>query len=744
MIQGARAHAAADYAEASREAAPIAPAPDVSDEGGPDEGGPEERGTEERGTERPPGRARAVWTGALILVLAVGWIAALAVGLASASAGGSAPPRLAAWIGIGCGPLALLAVLLLLLRTGRHELGRHARASALLRADTAALDDALATMTRRIEGARRELDGQAARLATLGTGAAERIARAAIDLGGQADAFTRTTAALDDATATARADLGVLLADLPRAEAAARALAERIRSGGDEANGAARLLSDLLGRLDERADAAGAACGNAATGLAERLRHVEEGAASAEARIALASGAMDQAVDRALGAAAAGVEETRRALAGQSAALAAMVDEGQAAIGATGDEAARRLGERLDAIVRRVEAIGTRLAGQDEAARATLDGVRRALEAAEAFDRVIASGGRAAETLVERMAQLRQQAEAGHGIVAQSIPAALARVRLHAEQGLQAIMLAGEHGERLSGTAELVRSRLAEADRLMERQQGLLDATGTDADRRLAGLTRKAEALRALLGETDTAIAALHDSASGSLTDALLRVRETAAAAGEQASDALTAAIPRAARRLSESAARAMTAALAEVGHAEIEAVGTAARTAVDAARGASARLADQLRAIAQTATAIEGRIAANRADTEAHDEASFARAMGLLIEALNSAAIDVERLLSTEVGDAAWRAYLRGDRGIFTRRAVRLLDRTEAAAIVGRYEGDAAFHALVSRYIHDFEALIRRATATPEGTPMATAMLSSDAGKLYVALAQAIERLRR
>ena len=36
------------------------------------------------------------------------------------------------------------------------------------------------------------------------------------------------------------------------------------------------------------------------------------------------------------------------------------------------------------------------------------------------------------------------------------------------------------------------------------------------------------------------------------------------------------------------------------------------------------------------------------------------------------------------------------------------------------------------------------RVMATREGTPIATTMLSSDTGKLYVALAQAIERLRK
>jgi hypothetical protein len=83
-------------------------------------------------------------------------------------------------------------------------------------------------------------------------------------------------------------------------------------------------------------------------------------------------------------------------------------------------------------------------------------------------------------------------------------------------------------------------------------------------------------------------------------------------------------------------------------------------------------------------------------------------------------------------------------DRGIFTRRAVKLLDRADTQAVTQRYNEDSEFRDQVHRYIHDFEALLRRVMATREGTPIATTMLSSDMGKLYVALAQAIERLRR
>lgn len=125
-------------------------------------------------------------------------------------------------------------------------------------------------------------------------------------------------------------------------------------------------------------------------------------------------------------------------------------------------------------------------------------------------------------------------------------------------------------------------------------------------------------------------------------------------------------------------------------------------------------------------------------------DEEGFARRMALLTESLNSAAIDVAKILSNEVTDTAWEQYLKGDRGVFTRRAVRLLNTQEVRIIARHYHDDREFRAQVNRYIHDFEAMMRVLLSTRDGHVVSVTLLSSDVGKLYVALAQAIERLRQ
>ena len=116
---------------------------------------------------------------------------------------------------------------------------------------------------------------------------------------------------------------------------------------------------------------------------------------------------------------------------------------------------------------------------------------------------------------------------------------------------------------------------------------------------------------------------------------------------------------------------------------------------------------------------------------------------MPLLIESLNSAAIELAGIYATEVPDSSWAAYLKGDRGAFTRRAVKLLDAGDMRAIVEAYESDDVTRERVNRYIHDFEAMLRAVLAQRDSAPIGVTLLSSDMGKLYVALAQAIERLR-
>ena len=68
----------------------------------------------------------------------------------------------------------------------------------------------------------------------------------------------------------------------------------------------------------------------------------------------------------------------------------------------------------------------------------------------------------------------------------------------------------------------------------------------------------------------------------------------------------------------------------------------------------------------------------------------------------------------------------------------------SEAREIASIYDSDSDFRDHVNRYIHDFEAMLRTLLSTRDGNAVSVTLLSSDMGKLYVILAQALERLRQ
>ncbi len=169
-----------------------------------------------------------------------------------------------------------------------------------------------------------------------------------------------------------------------------------------------------------------------------------------------------------------------------------------------------------------------------------------------------------------------------------------------------------------------------------------------------------------------------------------------------------------------------------------------AAAHASGVGREATVQLRDQLARVNELTVNLEQRIARARELAEEQVNNDFSRRMALITDSLNSAAIDLTSALAQEVSDTSWDAYLKGDRGIFTRRAVRLIDNGDAKEIAELYQNDDEFNANVSRYIHDFESMLRSVLSTRDGKALGVTVLGSDVGKLYVVLAQSIERLRQ
>lgn len=712
----------------------------------------------------PPVVAILVALGCTGAMLALAWPSVRA---------GLPPVALVQLLAALCVPPTLVALLYLLaMRTSRAEAHRFGTTARAMRAEAAMLERVITMLARRIDENRAALAEQTNVLIAMGDRAAEHLEASARGIDSQSRAIDASTRLLADATTDAERRVEGLLSSLPQAQDAMRAMAARVEDAGLLASEHAAVLDVQLTALAARGIEADAIAAGAAERLAAHIARMEASSESAGARLEQVTGQMATEVDGAIDRTTLAVDEARRGFAAQGEAILAMLAANQAALDRAGRDSADAVAQRLVTIEEAVARVGDRLAqeqGRGDALFAGLsEGVERldrdlqALHLAgtdrtqdlaasvralhgslEALSEAMIAGDTLARQVIGTSEHLLTALDASAREMDETLPGALARLdnRIAATRevvaGVRPELLAlvtaaeGTH-DAIGAIAALV---VQQRDALTGTQASLLDTLATGGE--------QAEMLGQIVDETIAATRAFADSAAPQLAEALLRVRETATAAADHGRQALAGIVPGTVRALEDASGAALQRAMDNSIRHQLTELAETTEAAVHAAGRASERLTQQMQALADTTAQVEAQIQAGRAEREAADSESFARRVPLLIEALNSASIDIGKAFSAEVTDSAWSAYLKGDRGVFTRRAVRLLEPGETREIARLYGDDSDFRDNVNRYIHDFEAMLRHVLALRDGSPLSVTLLSSDMGKLYVALAQAIERLR-
>jgi hypothetical protein len=430
------------------------------------------------------------------------------------------------------------------------------------------------------------------------------------------------------------------------------------------------------------------------------------------------------------------------------------------------------LEQALGAIERRFEGLGATSAEH----ASDLAGLVETLSGqVENLGQAVSNSMAGARNLSDRAQGLRVAFEAIGAHIERDLPQTMQRVEGEAARGDAAMRAVTAQAEQLASTVARATDRLASADTMIDRQREAIAGLGDTAARRMADVaaegdallerqralsdafaeeaTARLEALRdhsnelgRLVAESEASMRSLSELSGGRLVEAILKVRETAAEAARSARAALESIIPDASDRLARAGAEAIERTFGDQITQRIHLISDTAEAAVTAANQASDKLLTKLLSIVDTGAKMELRIAEVQARHEELEETieqeAFSSEVAMLIEYLNGAAIDVTKLMSHDVPDGAWKAYLHGDHGAFTRTAVRLLRNEEASRIMRLCDENLAFRQHVDRYIRDFEALLRRVLANRNGGALAVTILSSDMGKLYVALAQATERL--
>lgn len=406
------------------------------------------------------------------------------------------------------------------------------------------------------------------------------------------------------------------------------------------------------------------------------------------------------------------------------------------------------LGEECDALGERIAALGDTfsvVSHQGREARETLNQGVATLSASLAESREALDGtDMAVAALTDASVRLLELIQASARQSRDELPAAmdasesrLAAIESRASDIHALLEQARASGDQLTQGMEAVEGRTREA---MSGFDSFQSTVGETAAAQIDGIERLRTGVAALGDETG----ALAGRVQGELREAISALETSARNALSAIEDEQAGRIAQIADQLGARSAEAIRKVLAEQTEVALIELDQARERSTEAARNSAQQLRDQLGRLNDLTVNLESRIAHARDKATDSIDGDFARRVALITESLNSNAIDITKALSTEVTDTAWASYLRGDRGIFTRRAVRLLDNSEAREIVELYDADGDFREHVNRYIHDFEAMLRTMLSTRDGNAVSVTLLSSDMGKLYVVLAQALERLRQ
>lgn len=709
---------------------------------------------------------------AIALLAVVAWVGGM-LWIARDRLAGLDPVTLAQFVAALCVVPALIGILWQLgLRTSRAEAQRFGATARAMRAEAASLEHSIGLLSATLDHNRAQLAEQVHMLMAMGDNATERletIGRGMAAEIGQADAHGRTLA---EVAANAQESLGVLLASLPRAQAETDLVADRLDRIGLSASEHAAGLHAQIAALAERGREADNVTGGAAQRLAAHIVRMEATSETAGARLEAVTDGMSNAVDALLGRTADAVDEARKGIAAQGDAMLAMVSANQAALDSAARDSAEALAARIATVEDAIERVAMRLDLQRVSGDTIVGDLNAGLGAVETrldllhhqgVDRsqmlaasISALGGsadamtealRAGEALATRTIGTTESLlialDSAAREIDETLPEALTRLDARVLQSKGVVIAAKPELLALVTAAESTHDAIEAIAGVIAEQRRVLDhLSNTLLDTLTSGRT-KADALGQMVDETIGRTHRFAEEAAPRLVEALLRVRDTATVAADKARETLAQVIPEAADALEAATAEAMRRATGDTVDRQVRAIADSTDAAVDAATRATERLAIQVQAIADQTAIVETRIEQARTEREEADHDTFARRVSLLIDALNSASIDITKTFAPEVTDSAWAAYLKGDRGVFTRRAVRILDASEARDIARLYDDDAGFREMVNRYIHDFESMLRAILAQRDGSPLGVTLLSSDMGKLYVALAQAIERLR-
>lgn len=670
-------------------------------------------------------------------------------------------------------PAAMLLLLWHILRhNGSAEQRRFHRLSASLREENAALTQSLMRMNDQLSEAQRQLREQVHLVQKLGFDAAIRLNESSDILASRVQNVTEVSTILERNADSAMLRMEGLLNGLPRIDDVATRLASNFREAGLVAHQQGAQLEAHLASLDQEAASAAQSAQHAASELEKALTNLRALSDDTQNGLAAASAKVSETQSQTLAAMSRGTAAMRQELQMTTEQLSenvenlwkkfrSEIDDAGTALSQEldkADNAAATLKARLDAQTEKTANISTQMATMVDDTREQLASLNAAInQSSEHIERAVdhsknqlasfsvdlGVGNRSAQQLITHSEALLLALDAVTRELDETLPLAFDRLKQHEDAAQQSAAKLKPLLEASELVAQSTLSHIHSAEKSIENNTFHIRAQGEQQlqiqEKAQSEIAKSEQSIHQLKQAADEFTA----QSAAQMIAAISRVQDMAELVTSEVRANFGAISEESRNALHGHAVSAIDEAFRAEITAQLEAIELASHRAVTAANGATERLTRQLHTIVEASEAVELRTSEAEQAIIAFDRDTLAKQVGLLTEALKSTAIDMTKILSSDVSDTAWEAYLRGDRGVFARRAVKLVDHSDAREILRLYQNDSAFNASVNQFIHDFEAMLRLLMNARDGSAISVTLLSSDIGKLYVALAQAIDRLR-
>ncbi len=690
-------------------------------------------------------RAERRWPLQAALGVAGLWLAAIIIGL------GANPQPLPAMLAAVLPPIALALVAYALLAGSSWPLPLGDVEARLVdaQAQVATLESALGRVDTAVAGA-------GAQLRDLSISAAAEMPGVIANTAAL-EATAQRVLASGEATGQVTA---ALLAALPDIARTVGSVGETLRDVGGESATQLRAVETMLAAVQARNSQAAAEADAAIATMAALLAQIDEASSRNTTTLSKRAYALDAAIDGVLERSSAAVGQITDQVDTQMRSFAAGIDATARQMQLFGDDGARLFNQRLEALLKTSALLTSEFEAHDAgAARLHAAVGDRIDDMHRRYSDLDAAGSDAADAIAARIAMFQDRLAGLQGQLDASQATLAAMDDQSGTLGRTVVDVQDALAERLATTREAMVALEAEAQNMLDAVVGLgksvRDSSAT-VEAAAAGFTAEREAIGGMAAQLDShfdtaraTLAGIREGSSAATIEAaatldaeLERIAAVAAATATTMRASLASVVDDAMGALRLAASTGTDAAFGEPVRLQLAAMESATARAAETVQEISRRLAGQMLTLVETVAAAESRIGDVETRIAVRDRNSLAAQSMRIMAQLDTALVDVARLLVLPVGEDEWARYLRGDRGAFARAVVPLLDRDTSRRIARLHTHDPEFRASAASYMQDFENLLSRLLGDRDGEALAATLLSSDIGKIYVAIAEAAERM--